>query len=225
VPVRWYHNVPLVSWLALRGRCSSCGAGFSVRYLIVEVASAAMSVGVFAWMMATGSDQPLWFRLASYLVHFFFAGTLLVLSFIDLATFLLPNRITYPAIPVFAVAAVLLGRPWAPAFLGIVAGYLSLRLLADVYRWLTGREGMGYGDAKLLALIGGFLGWRALLPTVFLAAFQGSIVGIVMGISAKRKGTTSSIRLVRLPFGPFLSLGALEAMIWIDALHRLFPFL
>jgi len=219
--VRWFHNVPIVSWLWLRGRCASCGAPFSFRYLLVELCSTALSVLVFAWMMATGMDAPVWFRLVWYLVHFFFAGALLTLSFIDLATFLLPNAITYPGIPAFALAAVLLGRPWTAVLIGVAAGYLSLWTVAMVYERLTGREGMGLGDAKLLALIGGFLGWQALIPTVFLAALQGSVVGIVAGVIQKRAGKVGSIRHVRLPFGPWLSLGALEVMFRPDALELL----
>jgi leader peptidase (prepilin peptidase) / N-methyltransferase len=222
-PLRWFCNLPVAGWLLLRGRCHACGARFSVRYLVVELLAAGLSCALFGSLVASSWSEPLWFRLVAWLVHFFFLGTLLVLSFIDLATFLLPNRITFPAIPAFAVAALLLGRPWTDVLVGVAAGYLSIRLLADAYFRITGREGMGMGDAKLLALIGGFCGWHALLPTVFLAAMQGSVIGIVVGAVQKRAGRTESIRLVRIPFGPFLSLGALEWLLLRDWIRLIFP--
>jgi len=220
--IPWFHNLPILSWLWLRGRCAACGAAVSARYLVVELLSVALSLLIYAWIM-DGLSGPMWFRLLAYGVHFFFAGTLLVLSLIDLATFLLPNVITYPAIPLFAIAAVLLGRPWKDVAIGLAIGYVFIRLLADGYYWITKREGMGYGDAKLLALIGGFLGWQALVPTLFLAALQGSVIGIAYGIAQKRAGKAESIRRVPIPFGPFLSLAALQGMLFSGWVRLLFP--
>jgi leader peptidase (prepilin peptidase)/N-methyltransferase len=223
VPLRWIDNVPIAGWLILRGRCRACGERFSIRYLVVELLSAALSVVLFLWIVALDGIGPLWFRLVAYLVHFFFAGTLIVLSFIDLATFLLPNAITFPAIPLFSLAALALGRPWLDVLIGAAAGYGFIRLLADAYFWLTKREGMGYGDAKLLALLGGFLGWQALGPTLFWAALQGSVVGITVGVMRRRAGAVESIRHLPIPFGPFLSLGALETMLVGDWIAWLLP--
>jgi leader peptidase (prepilin peptidase)/N-methyltransferase len=160
---------------------------------------------------------------------------------------------TYPAIPLLAAASLLLPLPrWWDGIAGAVAGYAVLRRLSDGYFWLTGREGMGYGDAKLLALIGAVLGWQGLIPTLFLASVQGTVAGLALAATGRGRvgdpggegpddgeagdGATEAapaepptrldrLRYTRIPFGPFLSLGALEALLFADRLAAIWPVL
>jgi len=247
-PIAWYDNIPFVSYLLLRGRCRRCGASFSPRYLLVEVMVALLSLGAHQ-LFVVGQGGPLGVRLARFVIVSMFAGVLVALSVIDLKTLRLPDAITYPAIPVFAALSLLMGHPhlWDGP-VGAVAGYLTIRLIADGYLLLTGRLGMGYGDAKLLAIIGGLLGWQALLPTLFLASFQGSIIGIagvlILGHGAHdpedeedegdeggeedeeaQKPQGASLRHARVPFGPFLALGALEVVVLQGWIAQILPFL
>jgi leader peptidase (prepilin peptidase)/N-methyltransferase len=215
--IRWYDNVPLASWLALRGACRACGARISPRYLVVEALSTALSVALWHVIVGDGGVTP---RLVSvWLAHYAFAAVLVVISFIDLATYRIPNPITYPGIPLFAAASLLRAPPrWWHGPLGALAGYAVLRLVSDLYFRITGREGMGYGDAKLLALTGGFLGWPSLVPTVFLGSVVGSIAGVALTLTRRRRGEQASIRLTRVPFGPFLAAGALSYLFFGDPL-------
>lgn len=207
--VRWVDNLPIVSYLWLRGHCRQCRASFSAQYLVVEIVSTVLALLLW-YSVVVRSAQPLSMELAArWLAHFAFVGVLIVVSAIDLATYRIPNVITYPGIPAFVAVSFLLGQPrWWEGLAGAVAGYAALRLLADGYFWMTGREGMGYGDAKLLALTAGFLGLRSLLPTVFVASTIGAIFGITVALLRRRNGDETSIRLTRVPFGPFLALGA-----------------
>lgn len=217
--VRWHDNLPVASFLLLRGRCRDCGARFSPLYAIVETLAAALAIALWHRLVAPAVDPAALARaLPLWLLHFAFAGVLIVLSFIDLATYRIPNAITYPCIPIFTAASLLVGHErWWDGALGALAGYVSLRLVSDGYFWITGREGMGYGDAKLLALTGGFLGWRSLVPTVFLGSCVGAIVGIALALARRRAGDgEASIRLTRIPFGPFLALGALATFFFGD---------
>lgn len=217
-PVRWYDNVPILSYLVLRGRCRACGARFSPRYLLVEALAAAAAAGLWHLVVVRGG-LPLPRAALLWLAHFVFVGVLIVVAFVDLATYRIPNAITYPGIPLFTAASLLLPHDrWWDGPAGAVAGYLALRLLSDGYFWLTGREGMGYGDAKLLALCGGFLGWRSLAPTVFVGATVGALIAVPVAIARRRAGSAASIRLARIPFGPFLALGALSYLIFGDPL-------
>ncbi|MFO0576014.1 MAG: prepilin peptidase [Polyangia bacterium] len=176
--IAWYDNIPLVSWLVLRARCRRCRAPISARYFVVEALSGLLALLVYLrFVREPGVALPL--GLARFVVYFALAGVLLVLAAIDLELKLLPDRITYPAIPSLFLAGRLLADVSAlDAALGAAAGYLGVRLLSDGYYYLTGREGLGYGDGKLLALIGAALGWQA-LPVVLLV---GSLSGLVVGI-------------------------------------------
>jgi leader peptidase (prepilin peptidase)/N-methyltransferase len=180
-PIRFYDNIPILSYLILRGRCRACGARFSPRYVIVEVLAALLAVALYwRFVVADVLGAPFVMRLAWFLVYEKLAGLLLVLSAIDLTTLLIPDKITYPSIPVMAALSLLLPLPrWWDGLVGAVAGYAVIWIIAEVYYLVRRREGMGLGDAKLLAMIGAALGWRALPFVIFLASLQGSVLGIV----------------------------------------------
>ncbi len=255
-PLAWYDNVPLVSYLALRGRCRHCGARFSVRYFLTELSCAALSLALHQVYVVQGT-APIELRLAQLGITSLFGGLLLAITQIDLQSLRIPDAITYPGIPVAIGLSLFLGHAhlWDGP-LGALAGYLVIRLIADGYQLLTGRMGMGYGDAKLLAMIGGLLGWQSLLPTLFLASFQGSIIGISALLVLRRRrrrnqgprGAQTSappepspagqeikadgeaeatgqepLRHARIPFGPFLSLAAVEVMLFRSLLASVFP--
>jgi leader peptidase (prepilin peptidase) / N-methyltransferase len=184
-PVRAVDNIPILSYFILRGRCRACGARFSLRYAAVEALTAGLSVLLYWFFVAgvgTGADDagaPLGLRLARYLLAFAFAGVLVVLSFIDLDTKWLPDVITLPAIPVFLLAGIAIGDvPWLDRLIGGAVGYLAVRIISDGYYYLTGREGMGLGDGKLLAVIGVMLGWRSLPVVIFMASLLGVLVSV-----------------------------------------------
>jgi leader peptidase (prepilin peptidase)/N-methyltransferase len=185
-------NIPLLSWLVLKGKCSACKAPISARYPVVELLGG---------------------LLAAFAIHRFGAGlqgfaacallwTLLALTFIDLDTQLLPDDLTLPLL--WAGLIVNLSGVFVPldsAVIGAVAGYLSLWAVYWLFKLATGKEGMGYGDFKLLAAIGAWLGWKAILPVVLMA----SVIGAVVGIGMKLSGALREGRYV--PFGPFLAGG------------------
>ena len=179
--VRWYDNVPILSFLWLRGRCRDCKTEFSARYLLVEALTGAL-FGV-AWWAAIDAGamwEPFEVRLLRFAVYAAFVFVMVVVTFIDLDHQLILDRITYPSIPVFYGAGLLLGNEWSEGLIGAALGYGVVLVIAKGYYWLTGREGMGMGDGKLLAVVGALLGWRG----VVVALFGGSLVGSVLGVAA-----------------------------------------
>jgi leader peptidase (prepilin peptidase)/N-methyltransferase len=196
-PLRWFENIPVVSWLVLRGRCARCKAAISVQYPIVEATTAALFVIV---ALATPAGPLLAARLILVCV-------LVVLFAIDLEHQILPNSITLPGI-VVGFAFALLGPPgWRASLAGIVLGGGVLYAVAAGYYLVRREEGLGMGDVKMLAMIGAFLGWKAVLLTLVLASFSGALIGLTL-IMVQR-GTMK----YALPFGTFLALGALVAML------------
>jgi leader peptidase (prepilin peptidase)/N-methyltransferase len=197
--IRWYQNVPVVSYLLLRGRCASCGTAISLRYPLVETLTGLLFVWVwlrFGWQAAT----PL---------YWVFAAALVVITFIDLDHQIIPDVISLPGIIVgFLTALAIPWLSWSDSLLGILLGGGSLFLVAEVYHRLTGQEGMGGGDIKLLAMIGAFLGWKAILPVIFLGSLAGSLVGVPLMIAKRSDGKLA------IPFGPFLTLGAIICLLW-----------
>lgn len=193
-PVAWFDNLPILSWFLLRGRCRSCGASYSIRYPLVELATALLSLFLFLRF----GPSP------SYLIYFVLAAALVVITFIDLDHQIIPDEISLPGIGIGFLASFFLPEPgWISSLLGAVIGWGSLALVFYGYLWLTGREGMGGGDAKLLAMLGAFLGVKA-VPFII---FSSSLVGTVAGLSImalQRKG-----RHLAIPFGPYLAFGAL----------------
>ncbi len=199
-PIRWYQNIPLLSFALLRGRCASCRSPISWRYPLVE----ALTGALFAWVvMRHGSGMA---GLAACAL----AAALVALAFIDWDTTLLPDDITLPLIWSGLIAAELgwSGASLADALWGAVAGYLSLWLVNRGYALVRHEDGMGNGDFKLLAALGAWLGWQALLPILLLASVSGAVVGIVL----KLAGQLRDGRYV--PFGPFLVLGGFWALLF-----------
>ena len=225
-PVRAADNIPIVSYVWLRGRCRSCGARFSPRYALVEALMAALSALLYWKFVASDLDAAAAVRLARFALYFAFTGALVVLSFIDLDTQLLPDVITLPAIPIFFLAAAGAHETsWAERAIGLAAGYLFVRLVADAYYYILKREGMGLGDGKLLAMMGAALGWKALPFIIFAGSFLGAAISIPLLLWARRhprkapapapegeapegEEADTSLGRVQVPFGPFLSLGA-----------------
>jgi len=188
--IRWFENVPLLSWLVLRGRCSACRAPIGVRYPLVELATALLFAGLAARLGA----QPALFAWCG------FVAALLALSAIDWDTTLLPDSLTLPLLWSGLIAAAFGWTvPLTTALWGAVAGYLSLWSIYWLFKLTTGKEGMGAGDFKLLAALGAWLGWPMLLPIVLGA----SLIGAMVGIGMKLSGALREGRYV--PFGPFLA--------------------
>ena len=202
-PIRPYDNIPLVSYLLLRGRCRACGASISIRYPLVEFIT---GVAAVATLHLHGWSPH-------FIVSFAFLCALIVITFIDLDHQIIPNVISVPGIAVGLVAAVALGQPdWRASLAGLVLGGGTLWIVAEGYYRLTGREGMGGGDVKLLAMIGAFLGWRSVPLTLVLASLSGTIVGL--GVMLLRGGDSRT----PIPFGPFLAGGAACALFFGDSL-------
>jgi leader peptidase (prepilin peptidase)/N-methyltransferase len=188
--IAWYENIPVASWLWLRGRCSACRTRISARYPLIEIATAAL-FGLVGWRFGAEPTTLVWC---------FFCATLVALAGIDWDTTLLPDNITFPLLWAGLVSAALgWTLPLSESLWGAVTGYLSLWSVYWGFKLLTGKEGMGFGDFKLLAALGAWLGWKMILPIVLGASIIGAIVGIAMKLS-------SSLREGRyVPFGPFLA--------------------
>jgi len=195
--LRWFDNIPVVSYVSLLGRCRKCRARISVRYPLVELATMALFV---VHGMAFGWTALLVPRLL-------FACMLVVLFAIDLEHQLLPNVITLPGIAIGLIASTVLPPGLLDALIGVVLGGGVLWLIGEAYYRYSGHEGMGGGDVKMLAMIGAFLGWKLVLVTLVLSSFAGSIIGLAV-IVVKRGGMKYA-----LPYGTFLALGALAASI------------
>jgi leader peptidase (prepilin peptidase)/N-methyltransferase len=188
----WYDNVPLVSYLVLRGRCSACRSPISLRYPLVELLTAAMFAGAWWYYGPTA-------LLVSRLI---FGCGLIVLFAIDLEHHLLPNVITLPGIIIGAAFSLITEPGWLASVLGILVGGGTLWLVAEAYYLVRHEEGLGMGDVKMLAMIGAFVGWKLTLITLMMASFAGSLVGILLIVS-RRGGMKYA-----LPFGTFLAMGA-----------------
>ena len=212
-PVRATDNIPILSYLLLRGRCRSCRAPISARYPLVEALAGLLAAALWWKFVAADPSQAAGVRLARFACYFAFGGVLLVLAFIDLATKLLPDIITLPAIPILYLSAFgAHGSDWLERLIGAAAGYLFFRLIADFYYYVLKREGLGLGDGKLLAVIGAVLGWRALPFVVFVGAIVGALVSLPVALWQRRRqpdAEAEPLRRVQIPFGPFLALAAL----------------
>ncbi|WP_119965414.1 prepilin peptidase [Simplicispira lacusdiani] len=196
--LRWYENIPVLSYLFLRGRCSSCSVHISMRYPLVELATAAL----FYFCVQRWGTTP------TGLAWCLFSATLLVLALIDWDTTLLPDDLTLPLLWAGLLASALhwIDVPLFSAVVGAAAGYVSLWLVYWGFKLATGKEGMGYGDFKLFAALGAWFGWQALVPLILMASVVGAIIGIAMKFSSNlREGGY-------VPFGPFLVGAGLLAM-------------
>lgn len=198
--IRWFENIPVFSYLALRGKCSACKTPISLRYPTVELATGALFL-FCAWQWGATWTALAWCG---------FSAALLALALIDWDTTLLPDDITLPLLWAGLIAAALgwTGTTLPHAVWGAVAGYLSLWLVYQGFKLLTGKEGMGYGDFKLFAALGAWFGWQALVPIILMASVIGAVIGIALKFSSGlREGGY-------VPFGPFLAGAGLTAMIF-----------
>jgi len=197
--IAWYENIPLLSYLFLRGKCSVCGTPFGIRYPVIELTTGLL-FAFCAWR---------WGNTPATLAWCGFSAALLALAVIDWDTTLLPDDITLPLMWAGLVFAVLQLNPQVAlpdALWGAVAGYVSLWSVYWVFKLVTGKEGMGYGDFKLFAALGAWFGWSALVPIILMASVIGAVVGIAMKFSSGlREGGY-------IPFGPFLAGAGFTAM-------------
>lgn len=197
--IRWYENIPVLSYLWLRGRCAGCKTRISLRYPLVELLTGAL-FALCAWRWGLSPTAGAWAL---------FCALLVALAGIDWDTTLLPDDLTYPLLWAGLIAAALqwINVPLFAAVMGAVAGYLSLWSVYWAFKLATGKEGMGYGDFKLFAALGAWFGWQALVPIILMASVIGAIVGIAMKFSSGlREGGY-------IPFGPFLAGAGLVALL------------
>ena len=203
--IRAWENIPILSYLLLRGRCSNCKAAISVRYPIVEAVTGLLSLLIVAHFGPTAAT------LAALLL----VWGLIALTVIDLDEQLLPDQLTLPLMWLGLLVNVNgMFTDLVSAVIGAAAGYLSLWLVFQVFRLLTGREGMGYGDFKLLAVFGAFLGWQMLPLVVLLSSLIGAVVGITLVLTRGRD------RQVPIPFGPYLAAAGLVALLWGEQINN-----
>jgi leader peptidase (prepilin peptidase)/N-methyltransferase len=204
-PIRFYDNIPLVSFLLLGAKCRDCGGKISWRYPLVELISAIFSLLLFIKFGAT----------LNFLVFFIFTAVLIVITFIDLDHRIIPDVLTLPGIVVFTAAAIfIVGVPWLEALIGLVAGGGVLFLIGLVYELLKKVEGMGGGDVKLLAMIGGFFGWKSLIFVLLFSSLTGAVAGVTAMIVHKKDLKYA------VPFGPFLSAGAVAYIFLRDLVSQ-----
>jgi leader peptidase (prepilin peptidase) / N-methyltransferase len=220
-PIAGYDNIPVISWILLRGRCRRCHKPINLRYPLVEIVCAVLVFAVWRRFGPSGA----------FLGYAAFAATLLALTFIDLDTWLLPHQMTWPLL-----ALGLLSPAWNPevgwidAAVGAGAGFAAFALVALVGEKLLKKETMGWGDVWLLAGIGAWLGWQALLPVIVLSSLQGAVVGIAL-LAVHRPAADHPMPADvqdsdwvpprhAVPFGPFLALGALEVLFLGDLMAR-----
>ncbi len=192
-------NIPVISYLFLKGKCSSCKTGISIQYPIIEIGTALLSIFV-AWKVGVG-----WQTLAALL----FTWTLITLALIDAKTMLLPDNLTLPLMWLgIAVNYKELFVDLQSSVLGAMLGYLSLWCLFHIFRLITGKDGMGYGDFKILAAIGAWGGWQILPFTIFASSLLGSVLGIAWMLIQRKKESQP------IPFGPWLALAGFIGFIW-----------
>ena len=201
--IAWYENIPVVSWLALKGKCKGCATPISKRYPVIELTSGVLA-GLCAWHFGYGP----WLAFT-----LFATWTLLAAAMIDADTTLLPDSMTYPLLWAGLLAALLGVSPVSlpDAVVGAMAGYLSLWSVYWLFKLLTGKEGMGYGDFKLLAALGAWTGWQY-LPLIILLS---SVVGLVFTLIATLFGGE---KRTQIPFGPYLAAAGWIALLWGDTI-------
>jgi leader peptidase (prepilin peptidase)/N-methyltransferase len=203
----WWENLPLLSYLLLHGRCRACGAGISLRYPLVEALTALLSLIV---VLKLG---PQWSTVAALVLTW----ALIALAFIDLEHFLLPDRITLPLLAVGLLVNAIGGfTDPLSALIGAVSGYGILWAVYHAHRALTGREGFGYGDFKLLGALGAWLGWQLLPLVILLSAGVGAIIGIALILLRRHQ------RSEPLPFGPYLAGAGWLALLWGEKWNTLY---
>lgn len=201
--LRWHDNIPILSYVFLRGRCAGCRKSFSFRYPLVEIMTAVMFLAVARYFGVT----------VATLYYWAFVSALIAITFIDLDHRIIPDAISFPGIAfgfLFSFFVPHLGM--VSSFWGVVAGGGSFWLLAWAYEKYTGREGLGFGDVKMLAMIGAFLGPKGVIGAIVISSMLGSVVGLIIML-VQRKDLKLSV-----PYGPFLAIGALTYLFWGDYL-------
>ncbi|MBB1384327.1 prepilin peptidase [Pseudoalteromonas sp. SG45-5] len=205
--IKPWQNIPIISWLALKGKCASCQNTIAARYPLVEAITALLSL-VVAYTVGA-NEQALLYILITW--------ALVALTFIDIDHMLLPDQLTLPLVWLALIASVI-GYTISPsdAIIGAACGYLSLWSVFWLFKLLTGKEGMGYGDFKLLAVFGALLGWQSLLTIILLSSVVGAIIGItLLSIQGKDKATP-------IPFGPYLAIAGWITMLWGNQLQSMY---
>ena len=239
-PIAAWHNIPILGWLLLRGRASCCGARISPRYPLVELLAAVLSLTIAElWIVRAGPGATLFDASLEWMLYFIFAGGLLIITFVDLEWMEIPDEVSLPCAALGLLSAPFRAQPgvWSAA-VGAGAAYLLVQVIfVWGYERLTGRRGMGEGDSKLLMMIGAFLGWRGAAFAIVAGAFQGLLYAgfsllfghqvtpeieeriidgeLIEGSSAEE---AAHVGQIKVPFGPFLALGALEYLL---AGHRI----
>ena len=199
--IQFYDNIPVFSYLWLKGRCRNCKASISLRYPLVELMAGILAIAILFMFGLTLEG----------VVYFAFISSLLVITFIDIDHKIIPDIITLPGIPIgLAASFVLPDMTFKSSLLGLLVGGGSLLLVAWTYSLITQKEGMGGGDIKLLGMIGTFIGWKGVIFTIFAASLTGTFVGIIVML-LKGKNLKFAI-----PFGPFLSIGAMSYIFFGD---------
>ncbi len=201
-------NIPVISWLFLRGKCSECHSGISIRYPIIELTTAVLSTLVAYYFGVQ------WFTLAALILTW----TLIALTMIDFDTQLLPDNMTLPLlwlgllISLLQISAI----PLEASVIGAMAGYMALWSVYQLFKLATGKEGMGYGDFKLLAVLGAWLGWQALPLVLLLSALVGALVGISLIVFMGRD------KSVPIPFGPYLASAGFINLLWGEPIQQFY---
>jgi len=200
--IAFYDNIPIISYIVLLGRCRNCKGPISPRYPFVEFLNGSFAVILFK-VFGFSPELP---------IYFVFVSSLIVITFIDLQYQIIPDVISLPGIGIGFLASYFLPHGMLNSVIGILAGGGTLFLIAFGYHFITGREGMGGGDIKLLAMIGAFLGWKGVIITIFTGSFIGAVIGSALMLA---KGKDSKYAI---PFGPFLAAGALISLFFEKAL-------
>jgi leader peptidase (prepilin peptidase)/N-methyltransferase len=209
-PIKFYDNIPLVSYFLLGRKCRYCEGSISFQYPLIEGITALSSFFLFVRFGPS----------LSYLIYFAFVAALIVITVIDLYHQIVPDAISLPGIGIGLLTSFVNPHiTFLHSLIGVILGGGSLFLVATLYQWLFRREGMGGGDVKLLAMIGAFLGWKAVILTILSSSLIGSIAGILIMVL---KGKTFRYAI---PFGPFLSLGAVIALFYGESLIRWYLYL
>jgi len=191
-PIKPWQNIPVISYLMLRGKCAKCGVGISVRYPLVEALTGALWALLFL-------RYGLTLELAPYII---FITGLIVVTFIDIDHKIIPNELSLGGMVLGVAASFITPLGWQQSLIGLAVGGLGLWAVAEGFAILMKKEGMGFGDVKLMGAIGAFTGWQGVLFTILVGSVAGSVIGIV-AIKLSGKG-----KELKIPFGPFLSLGA-----------------
>lgn len=256
--IRWYQNIPIVSYVALGGRCAGCRTAISVRYPLVELVTAMLSLAAWQAVAYNPLVPSLTIALGIFAFHFLFVAALVAITFIDLDTMLIPDVISLPMVAVGLLYGVAAGQyynvVWLDSLLGAAAGAGLIAAVILGYLLLTGQEGMGWGDAKLMAFIGAFLGWAAIPFVLLVGSLQGLLyAGLTLALGgtlpedpddieaakeAEAEGmveveepeavgtppasTPHPVRKLKVPFGPFLALAAMEWLFFSHWIGQLF---